>query len=68
MKQVYMIADAWGHLRGCAFADRRAATECANRLESSAAEVVAVPIIDTDDGAYTELNDFVPEDGEPYVD
>ena len=53
MKQVYMIADAWGHLRGCAFADRRAATECANRLESSAAEVVAVPIIDTDDGAFT---------------
>lgn len=68
MKQVYMIADAWGHLRECAFASRRAAAECANRLESSAAMVVAVPIIDTDDGASTELNVFVPGGGEPYVD
>ena len=68
MKQVYMIADAWGHLRGCAFADRRAAVECANRLESSAAEVVAVPIIDTDDGALNLFDEFVPEGGDPYVD
>ena len=69
MKQVYMIADAWGHLRGCAFASRRAATECANRLEGSAAEVVGIPVIDSDGGGtLAALDGYEPEGGDTYGD